>query len=172
MPKPNFLFLFPDHHRGDWMPYSNEVFLRLGMQGLDLRMENIARLMREGVGNARSAGFDLAASNPARRGRAASGVPVLRSERPADSIRWPPQTDRDGRRAGPALRCGRGSLGDRRSGPGSAAHRESVEGPGGRGLSVWRLAPACAAIGLMEPLAGTVPAPVALRGLKLRKCSG
>ncbi len=49
MPKPNFLFLFPDQHRGDWMPYSNEVFLRLGMQGLDLRMENIARLMREGV---------------------------------------------------------------------------------------------------------------------------
>ena len=47
--KLNFLFFFPDQHRGDWMPYSSEIFKRLGMEDLLLRMPNIKRLMNNGV---------------------------------------------------------------------------------------------------------------------------
>lgn len=38
---PNFLFFFPDQHRGDWMPYSSEIFKRFDMEDLPLRMPNI-----------------------------------------------------------------------------------------------------------------------------------
>lgn len=49
MKRPNILFLFPDQHRGDWMPYSKEVFNKMGMEELPLRMPNIKRLMDEGT---------------------------------------------------------------------------------------------------------------------------
>ncbi|MFX0100405.1 MAG: sulfatase [Candidatus Hodarchaeota archaeon] len=47
--KPNFLFIFPDQHRGDWMPYPEWVFKKLGMEKLPLKMPNIERLMENGV---------------------------------------------------------------------------------------------------------------------------
>ncbi|MHA1468058.1 MAG: sulfatase family protein [Promethearchaeota archaeon] len=47
--KPNFLFFFPDQHRGDWMPYRSEIFQKLGMEDLPLRMPNIKKLMESGV---------------------------------------------------------------------------------------------------------------------------
>ncbi len=47
--KSNFLFFFPDQHRGDWMPYSSEIFKSFGMEDLPLRMPNIKRLMDNGV---------------------------------------------------------------------------------------------------------------------------
>jgi len=47
--KPNFLFFFPDQHRGDWMPYSSEIFKSFGMEDLPLRMPNIKQLMHNGV---------------------------------------------------------------------------------------------------------------------------
>jgi len=45
----NFLFLFPDQHRGDWMPYRKDVLEKMGMEKLPLRMPNIEKLMSEGV---------------------------------------------------------------------------------------------------------------------------
>jgi arylsulfatase len=39
--RPNILFLFPDSHRGDWMPYTGT--------NLPLRMPHIQQLMQEGV---------------------------------------------------------------------------------------------------------------------------
>lgn len=47
--KPNILFLFPDSHRGDWMPYDRQTFRSLGMEEIGLWMPNIRRLMEEGV---------------------------------------------------------------------------------------------------------------------------
>ncbi|WP_135551355.1 sulfatase family protein [Paenibacillus cymbidii] len=47
--RPNFLFLFPDSHRGDWMPYGAAELQLLGMERLPLRMPNIERLMAQGV---------------------------------------------------------------------------------------------------------------------------
>ncbi|MHA1804830.1 MAG: sulfatase family protein [Promethearchaeota archaeon] len=47
--KPNILIFFPDQHRGDWMPYTRDVFKRLGMQELPLRMPNIKKMMKNGV---------------------------------------------------------------------------------------------------------------------------
>lgn len=49
MNRPNFLFLFPDTHRGDWMPYAPEVLSALGMEQLPLRMPQIEGLMKQGV---------------------------------------------------------------------------------------------------------------------------
>jgi arylsulfatase len=49
MTRPNFLFLFPDTHRGDWMPYDTATLDALGMEELPLRMPYIASLMKEGV---------------------------------------------------------------------------------------------------------------------------
>ncbi|MGG1516120.1 sulfatase-like hydrolase/transferase [Paenibacillus oryzisoli] len=46
---PNFLFLFPDTHRGDWLPYPPDVLAALGMEELPLRMPNLAALMAGGV---------------------------------------------------------------------------------------------------------------------------
>jgi len=47
--KPNFLFFFPDQHRGDWMPYSKDIFKTMGMNELPLRMPNLKKLMEKGV---------------------------------------------------------------------------------------------------------------------------
>ncbi|MFD0678574.1 MULTISPECIES: sulfatase family protein [unclassified Paenibacillus] len=47
--RPNFLFLFPDTHRGDWMPYHSDILSALGMEALPLRMPNIEALMKQGV---------------------------------------------------------------------------------------------------------------------------
>jgi len=44
--KKNILFLFPDQHRADWMPYNKEIFNQLGMDELPLNMPNIRKLMR------------------------------------------------------------------------------------------------------------------------------
>ena len=49
MKKPNFLFFFPDQHRGDWMPYSEDIFKIMGMDELPLRMPNLKTLMEQGV---------------------------------------------------------------------------------------------------------------------------
>ena len=46
---PNFLILFPDQHRGDWIPYNKETFQKFGMTELPLRMPNIKRIMKAGV---------------------------------------------------------------------------------------------------------------------------
>jgi arylsulfatase len=48
--RPNILFLFPDQHRGDWMPYTESVFRKqFGMEPLPLRMPNVEMLMNRGV---------------------------------------------------------------------------------------------------------------------------
>ncbi|MCL2528529.1 MAG: sulfatase-like hydrolase/transferase [Defluviitaleaceae bacterium] len=47
--KPNFLFIFPDQHRGDWMPYSSETKKKLGVSELTLEVPNIKNLMENGV---------------------------------------------------------------------------------------------------------------------------
>lgn len=47
--KPNILFLFPDQHRGDWMPYDDDVRKRLGVSDLHLEMKNIKSMMKKGV---------------------------------------------------------------------------------------------------------------------------
>jgi len=49
MNKPNFLFLFPDQHRGDWMPYDDSVFEILKMEKLPINMPNIKKLMQDGT---------------------------------------------------------------------------------------------------------------------------
>lgn len=47
--KPNFLFFFSDQHRGDWMPYSQQIKQRLGVKQLELHMPNIQRIMENGL---------------------------------------------------------------------------------------------------------------------------
>ncbi|MCL2833426.1 MAG: sulfatase-like hydrolase/transferase [Treponema sp.] len=47
--KPNFLFLFPDQHRGDWMPYNDNVFKILQTEKPQIRMPNVGNLMRKGT---------------------------------------------------------------------------------------------------------------------------
>ena len=47
--KPNFLFFFPDQHRGDWMPYSKDIFKIMGMEELPLRMSNLKKMMEKGI---------------------------------------------------------------------------------------------------------------------------
>lgn len=50
MSKPkNILFLFPDQHRGDWLPYPPAVFEQMGSPPLPLRMENLRSLMERGT---------------------------------------------------------------------------------------------------------------------------
>lgn len=49
MKHPNVLLLFPDSHRGDWMPYDAQTFQELGLEQLPLRMPNITKIMEEGV---------------------------------------------------------------------------------------------------------------------------
>ncbi len=45
----NFLFLFSDQHRGDWMPYPLEEKIRQGVADLDLRMPHLQAMMARGT---------------------------------------------------------------------------------------------------------------------------
>lgn len=47
--RPNILFLFPDQHRGDWLPYEKEFFDRMGMEEIPLKMPNLKKIMGRGV---------------------------------------------------------------------------------------------------------------------------
>ncbi|HHV08881.1 MAG TPA: sulfatase-like hydrolase/transferase [Clostridiales bacterium] len=46
---PNFLFLFSDQHRGDWMPYDTDTKRKLGVEKLELDMPNIRGIMDRGT---------------------------------------------------------------------------------------------------------------------------
>jgi arylsulfatase A-like enzyme len=47
--QPNILFLFPDQHRGDWLPYSDDTVKSLGLEKINLKMPNIKKLMESGM---------------------------------------------------------------------------------------------------------------------------
>ena len=47
--RPNFLFLFSDQHRGDWMPYPKEIMEAQGVGALHLEMPVIGGLMEQGT---------------------------------------------------------------------------------------------------------------------------
>jgi len=47
--KPNILFLFPDSHRGDWLPYPEDIFRRMGMEELPIRMPCLQEMMDNGT---------------------------------------------------------------------------------------------------------------------------
>jgi arylsulfatase len=47
--QPNILLLFPDSHRGDWMPYDEAICRAMGVEALPLRMPHIRSMMEEGV---------------------------------------------------------------------------------------------------------------------------
>lgn len=49
MKNPNILFLFPDQHRGDWMPYTQDILNKLDVSDLQVEMPNIKKLMNNGV---------------------------------------------------------------------------------------------------------------------------
>jgi arylsulfatase A-like enzyme len=49
MTKPNILLLFPDQHRGDFMPFSPEICANSKIPCLDLEMPNIRDLMARGT---------------------------------------------------------------------------------------------------------------------------
>ena len=49
MKKKNILFLFPDQHRGDWMPYGDDVFASMGVEPLPLRVPHLRELMDQGT---------------------------------------------------------------------------------------------------------------------------
>lgn len=43
--KKNILFLLPDQHRGDWLPFRADEARKLGVPSLPVRMENLRRIM-------------------------------------------------------------------------------------------------------------------------------
>ena len=47
--RPNILLLFPDQHRGDWLPYDQDMKLKLGVPDLNLRMPVIRAMMERGL---------------------------------------------------------------------------------------------------------------------------
>jgi arylsulfatase A-like enzyme len=47
--KNNILFLFPDQHRGDWLPYGEDVFKSMGREQIPLKMDALSSLMENGV---------------------------------------------------------------------------------------------------------------------------
>lgn len=47
--KPNILFFFSDQHRGDWMPYDEEVKKAQGVAGLELHAPNLRAMMDRGT---------------------------------------------------------------------------------------------------------------------------
>ncbi len=49
MKQPNILFLFPDQHRRDWMPYEERVFKPWQTEKPDLRLPNLEKIMSQGV---------------------------------------------------------------------------------------------------------------------------
>jgi len=48
MKKLNILFLFPDQHRGDWLPYNKKTLEKMGITSLPLRMPNVRKMMDSG----------------------------------------------------------------------------------------------------------------------------
>lgn len=87
MKRPNILFLFPDQHRGDWMPYNKDVFERLGMEELPLRMPNIKRLMDEGTTFTRTVTSSPLCGPP--RACLASGLRYDKCQVPHNSYNFP-----------------------------------------------------------------------------------
>lgn len=49
MTRKNILFLFPDQHRGDWLPYDRDVFDSMGCADIPLNMPNLRGLMERGA---------------------------------------------------------------------------------------------------------------------------
>lgn len=47
--KPNILFFFSDQHRGDWMPYPEQVKQAQGVSELELHLPNISAMMERGT---------------------------------------------------------------------------------------------------------------------------
>lgn len=47
--KPNILFLFPDQHRGDWLPVTQEEKEMWGIEKLPVEMPNLRKIMDRGV---------------------------------------------------------------------------------------------------------------------------
>lgn len=47
--KPNFLFLFSDQHRGDWMPYHADIKKEMGVEELELRLPYLRQIMDQGT---------------------------------------------------------------------------------------------------------------------------
>lgn len=47
--KPNILFFFSDQHRGDWMPYDEEIKRLQGVADLELHVPNIRAMMDRGT---------------------------------------------------------------------------------------------------------------------------
>src|SRR5690242_17698363 len=47
--QPNILLLFPDSHRGDWMPYEPNDLRSMGIEELPLRLPHLRKLMNAGV---------------------------------------------------------------------------------------------------------------------------
>ncbi len=47
--QPNILLLFPDQHRGDWLPYDESIFARIGVDPVPVRMPTVRGLMDRGV---------------------------------------------------------------------------------------------------------------------------
>ncbi len=47
--RPNFLLLFPDQHRGDWLPFDETIYAEKSMQKLPIRMPNLKKIMDNGV---------------------------------------------------------------------------------------------------------------------------
>lgn len=46
---PNILFLFPDQHRGDFLPYSQDILRKMGHDDMFINMPNIKKLMDRGA---------------------------------------------------------------------------------------------------------------------------
>jgi arylsulfatase A-like enzyme len=49
MKKNNILFILPDQHRGDWLPYSGDSAASTGCEVLPLKMNSLSSLMENGV---------------------------------------------------------------------------------------------------------------------------
>lgn len=47
--KPNILFLFPDQHRREWLPYAAGVHKKWKMEKMPLRMPNMEKIMENGL---------------------------------------------------------------------------------------------------------------------------
>ncbi|MFI3326602.1 MAG: sulfatase-like hydrolase/transferase [Clostridia bacterium] len=47
--KQNIIFLFPDQHRGDWLPLTKQELCELGIEKLPLEMPNLRKIMDKGI---------------------------------------------------------------------------------------------------------------------------
>jgi len=86
--QPNFLFLFPDSHRGDWLPYDAATREMLGMSEIGLRMPNVQHLMEEGSTFSRAV-TPAPLCAPAR-ACLASGVRYVHCGTPSNQANFPP----------------------------------------------------------------------------------